>query len=343
MRRGASLDEASPDEGPPRVRPGRNNHGLAWLVLQMVRDGRMQKEVMMRCGRPEWYSEPLTNLVAMFEAPDSPQHDHHYGPATCVEFQRLLVATLLSYGQALCKFGRNETPEARKRNCESVWICGLLLREIASSLMLRQHLKACRVWLSAPSHGGSNMRHYQVYTGFDTAKYPSPDATDPGYEDDDDDEICQDARAGLDQVFLKWIRLQASHFLALGTISRAFGSPLSLSGVSKVPTVSLLAVPPPLPLEVDWKSTVTRLFGSEAGLEAIKVIKRCVIDGKNVPAAWKPARHDHTIRPQVTRHCEALLAALGKYAHGGLIQLGEDDELIQLLQVIFYLCNHDTH
>jgi hypothetical protein len=62
-----------------------------------------------------------------------------YNAATCVEFHRLLLATLLVYGKGLYALNaaRNESVKAIAERCQRVGYAGDLLRQIASSLMLR--------------------------------------------------------------------------------------------------------------------------------------------------------------------------------------------------------------
>jgi hypothetical protein len=134
-----------------------------------VKAGMMRNVIMEKCGRPEWRSEKLTNLVATFKqlgGSGTPiQHDQMYNATTCIEFHRLLLATLLAYGHTLCAL---MVPGNRKQKYLQVWFCGGLLREIASSLMLRQHLDACEPWLFIPIND-SDKKHiqtYQDYTGF---------------------------------------------------------------------------------------------------------------------------------------------------------------------------------
>jgi hypothetical protein len=134
--------------------PNQYNWGLAGLVLKMVKNGAMERFILGPCGRSEWRSEQFTNLVAAFsklKEPDASElHGHMYDTTTCVEFHRLLLAILLAYGHTLCALKNAEGTADLVRLCKQVWHCNCLLREIASSLMLRQHLQTCQGWLSIP-------------------------------------------------------------------------------------------------------------------------------------------------------------------------------------------------
>ena len=76
----------------------------------MVAKGQMQCIVMKqsRC-----IAETLTNLVATFESADKTDAHSHYNASTWVEFHRLLIATLLAYGRALCALKEAKTRQAR--------------------------------------------------------------------------------------------------------------------------------------------------------------------------------------------------------------------------------------
>jgi hypothetical protein len=129
--------------------------------------------------------------------------------------------------------------------------------------MLRQHLATCQKWLDIPVNDKMHLDAYQKYTGFpDECKDPNVD--DPG---DTDDEVDLDGSETIDLVFLKWIRLQVNHWLALGIISRSFGAPSDprVEGPSKVPSVSLLAVRYRKSCPVEpWRTTLKNLIGLPA-------------------------------------------------------------------------------
>ena len=234
----------------------------------MVDLGAMESMIMKACGKLSWSSERLTNLVAMFEqlteagAPE--QHDYMYGPTTCVEFHRLLLATLLAFGNALSAL--NNTPRTSGndwgKKCQHVWFCGSLLREIASSLMLRQHLQTCQKWLSTPINKDEDLKRYKNYTGFPSIGCRNPNADNAAHGDDDD--IFLGGTESLSQVFLKWIRLLVSHWLALGILSRTFGSPSTFSEILPVSLLAVRYLKLPLPLEA-WEITVDTVVGNTPG------------------------------------------------------------------------------
>ena len=296
--------------------PHRNRHNidLARIVLSMANKGQIRSLIMEPCGRPEWRSERLTNLLSTFTQlkHQTAQHHEMYNLNTCVEFHRLLVATLLAYGRAL------STLRDKKDNASfmCVWRCGGLLREIASSLMLRQHLKACAKWLSIPINQTKHLVKYQDYTGFPVRGCKDP-VDDPGLENDAG--MALDGSEALDIVFLKWIRLQVSHWLALGTLSRTVGFPSNQGEL----VLSLLAVDyPALPREVEpWRDTVKNLISrnlnparSYNASDVINFIdayiKRPIKDDQH--PIFKKWHDGYTFT--ATIHCEAALASLAKYA-----------------------------
>jgi hypothetical protein len=91
-------------------------------------------------------SEQLTNLAASFKGGDGV-----YDETTCIEFHRLLVATLLAYGRALFTLSKHQEGSGNiVEKYNRVFICASLLRQIASSPMVRQHLQACQPQLQIP-------------------------------------------------------------------------------------------------------------------------------------------------------------------------------------------------
>ncbi|KIM74963.1 hypothetical protein PILCRDRAFT_14027 [Piloderma croceum F 1598] len=313
------------------LHPNRSNHDLARIVLIMVKRGVMESMIMKACGKPSWSSEQLTNLVAMFtqlKEPGTPQqHDYMYGPTTCIEFHRLLLATLLAFGKAL--FALKDTPRMSGtdwgQKCQHVWFCGGLLREIASSLMLRQHLQTCQKWLSIPINKEVDLKHYQDYTGFPLLVCRNPNTDNPAHDDGGD--ISLDGSESLDQVFLKWIRLLQK-------------------SLSEIPPVSLLAVrfpKSPLPLE-PWETTVDYVVGNTPGqLYNAKDVKNIILSyiqsaqqtQNPLITKWKPAIHGHKIHFDCTIHCESALGSLATYAlQLPFEQIKDYSELKELLQNI---------
>ena len=157
------LDKLEPKASYARHR-NRHNHDLARIVLSMADKGQIGSLIMEPCRRFEWHSEWLINLLSTFTQLNHQTIQHHemYNLNTCVEFHRLLVATLFAYGKALSTL--RDKKDGASFKC--VWQYGGLLQEIASSLMLRQHLKACAAWLSIPINQAKYLNRYQEYTGF---------------------------------------------------------------------------------------------------------------------------------------------------------------------------------
>jgi hypothetical protein len=115
--------------------------------MLMMADKGLIRSLMEQCGRSEWRSERFTNLLSTFaqlNEQNTPQlHLDMYSADTCVEFHRFLVGTLLAFANALFMSSNRQKDDVsgRKEAYKRVWFFGGLLREIASSLMLRQHLK----------------------------------------------------------------------------------------------------------------------------------------------------------------------------------------------------------
>jgi len=109
--------------------------------------------------------------------------------------------------------------------------------------------------------------------------------------------------AEMDEVFLMLIRLQVNHLLALGTLSRAFGSESS-----KIPTVTLLAVqgPSELPKMELWTKTVDKLLnrGPATDLDPAANIQPYPIDARSV----KEAILSHILREAPTGNRHSVIA-----------------------------------
>jgi hypothetical protein len=172
-----------------------------------------------------------------------------YDIATCAGFHQLLVATLLAYGKALCTLheAHNMTKSERSmtedvvEKCGQVWQCGRLLWQRASSRMLRHHLSACRTELHLPINDPIHLTAYRHFTKFQAIE-STADVNDPGSAEDED--VYLDKGETVYDVFLQWIRVQASYWLALDTLSRVFGSH---DRRETVPEVYLVAVKHPNP------------------------------------------------------------------------------------------------
>jgi hypothetical protein len=330
------YEVASPSAPMPKKYVNRNNAELAVLVTSMVEKGQMASVIMERCGRPEFRSEQLTNLVASFRVGGI------YDETTCVEFHRLLLATLLAYGHALIALKeRSEGMESIAHKYDRVYICASLLRQIASSLMLRQHLWASQVLLSVPVTNSIAIGRYKEYTGF-----RSEGCNDYILDGAGSDHLEGGSMSKV-EVFLGWIRRQVAHLLALGTISRAFGVERA-----KIPQLSLVIVQYPQqqqPAMEPWTVTVDKLLDhttsapSEPPLLNAESIKMTILDRTRATMtnqhpvfhSFKGIHLNH--QPafgHAMMHSEMILAAFMTYSQK---ILGETDvDLIGLFQVMFY-------
>ena len=223
-----------------------HNHGLAGLVIEMVRDGTMGSVIMGPSGYSEW---SLAHLVATFgnivtpkQVVPSQDDNGEYDITTCTEFHQLLLTTLLAYGKALCGLLDNSKAETRKstmngmvKKLDKVWQCGHLLWMIVSSWMLHHHLVVCQKDLGLPAHDHSHSYHH--FTNFKPTKSPTDadldkptDANVNTPADINDQDFVEDVKVFLVTgeamyiVFLEWLRVQANHWLALATLSKSFGS-----------------------------------------------------------------------------------------------------------------------
>jgi hypothetical protein len=268
-----------------------------------------------------------------------------YNAATCVEFHQLLLAALLAYGKGLCALNtaRNESVKAMAKKCQKVGYAGDLLRQIASSLMLRQHLSTCEGLLTVPSNDAKHLLEYRGYTGFPHDGRLNP----PG---DDAESAVETSSGALVDVYLMWIHLQVSHWLGVGTISRTFSSPEAAA--SAVPSISLIAVRHPNgPREVEpWQDTVKDLFRQTPpqlySAEEVVDVVISIADQPETPGQhhvfkhWKDIVNGKNTTAKPAIHCEAALASLAKCSHHLPIErLGHNLGLMELLQVTFSLCD----
>lgn len=219
--------------------PDRSNRELAVTVVGMVRDGKMESVIMLPSGHPEWDLTPLITSFGRMNQ-DAPQHEDSgtYDVTICFEFHRLLIATLLAYGRALKSVKEGKSMEDLVQACKHVWICGNLLSKIASSRMLRQHLRACRNLVYIPTYD----RHERYKSYINTPMEDSDSGANADNPDSAVEDIDLEGDETLDEVFLKWVRLQASYWLGLSLLSRTFGSS---NPAHPVPEVFLVAVKDP--------------------------------------------------------------------------------------------------
>ena len=168
------------------------------------------------------------------------------------------------------------------KRCQQVEYAGGLLHQIASSLMLCQHLSVCGGCLSPPSKSAKHLRQYLNYTAF-----PHDGCLDP--PGDDSESAIETSSEALADVYLTWVRLQVSYWLGVSTTSRAFGAPVMAS--SALPSISLIAMRyPDGPCEVEpWQDTVNDLFRQTPAYYNAKQVVDVVTSIANQPE--KPDQH----------------------------------------------------
>jgi hypothetical protein len=220
----------------------RNDRELAVTVTEMVENGQMKMLSQWSGCLDGW---DFTSLVTSFNRMNNVQpheDDGVYDVATCFAFHQLLIVTLLAYGKALGALYKASDKSQRNigdlvTKCGPVWLCGGLLSKIASSRMLRQHLVACKSHLRIPTFDASPA--YRHYTRFPVVDDSRSLVGDPNSAVE---EIDVEGDESLNQVFLKWVCLQASYWLDLAALSRTFGSP---DTAQQVPEIFLLAMKHP--------------------------------------------------------------------------------------------------
>jgi hypothetical protein len=242
----------------------RNNRELAMTVAGMVRDGEMESVIMRLSGRSEWDLTPLITSLGGLKQ-DAPQHKDSgtYDVTTCFDFHQLLIATLLAYGTALRTISthKGKGTKGLVEKCRDARVCGNLLSKIASSRMLRQHLTGCLKFLYVPTYDQRlAYNDYMKSPMEDSDSSANPENLGSAVED-----IDLKGSETLDEVFLKWVRLQASYWLDLSLLSRTFGSS---NPAYPVPEVALVAVKHPIhnidPCSVEpLETTLKDLIGSD--------------------------------------------------------------------------------
>jgi hypothetical protein len=286
----------------------RNNDELAAMVAEMVQTGEMKKVIMLPSGHSEWDFTPLITSFGRMKQ-DAPQHEDSgtYDVTTCFTFHQLLIATLRAFWIALCAL--KKAVDAKKRmkdlvqKSNRVWVCGTLLSKIASSRMLRQHLMACLTFLQTPIYAYREAyRKFTNSTLGDGDSSADTDNADPAVED-----VDLEGSEDLNEVFLKWVRLQASYWLDLSTLSRTFGSS---DPAYPVPEIFLVAVQHPMhninPFSVEpLDTTLEDVIGYDPD-------DRINIDDVLAMIMEKGGReHEYP----GTIHCEVALAVLIVLAH----------------------------
>ena len=169
-----------------------------------------------------------------------------------------------------------------------------------------------------------------------------------------DDQFMEDPRAPADEEYLRWIHLQTSHLLALGTVSRAFSKPSVI-----VPMISLLRVNhPPKPQKMElWTAIIDGMFKqslSRINAFNAKSVKEALCTYTKPPGKPRqPNQHSvytsfypiHSGQPiafgNLTMHCEALLALLRLDTHTQLPK--GQPKVTNLLQVTYLLPDCYAH
>jgi hypothetical protein len=348
----------------------RYNFALGALVVGMEDAGQIESVIMKPCGRPEFHSERLTNLVAAFRetrvlGPSQPRDDGlgEYGKSTCVEFHRLFVATLLSYGRHLEALQHTDEMNGmdRAQKYEQVWICGFLLWRIVSSRMFQHHSRVLRksAFLTLPINDNEEIVRHNNYTGFATRGCQDIAKAEPGC--DTSETVAQEyqrtfkgSSSYMEKVtdaFVKWARLQVSHLSALDALSSTFCSP----STPPPPKVALLAVKCPhfeRELQVEpWRNTLRDLLASTSGAKhlnadsVIMTISHHIDMTKNKVNTNPIFKIFGTATDRITfkgsTHCETLLTSLIKYAEDA--PMANNDFLRALLQVMLSLLNQDPY
>jgi hypothetical protein len=198
LQQGFSFYKRSPTKA--NLPKGRDS-ALGKLLIGMHEKGEIDSVIMSKCGRPELFSERLTNLVAAFKEPPLPLAEEQtdgldvYNWGTCSEFHKLLLATLLAYGRALDELGKLDTairPNRRQKKtelnqteldelgknrdecAEQVRLCGIVLWRIAYSRVLCHHLEVLGMGgvLDQPSATKERVERYRLYTAFSSINCP---------------------------------------------------------------------------------------------------------------------------------------------------------------------------
>jgi len=315
--------------------------GLAKLLMTEM--DQINTILRRRCPKPDMHPEYSGLLAACQSMKGLPQSktdtDNQpedqsglYSKATCVDFHRLLVGTLLAYGHALEKFGRSRQTGVGLLTCaDELWLCATLLWRIAYSHLLTQHMRLLveKNLLFFPINTKEHTRASREYTGFTheftSKRYPIPTHDNVPTHDGDDDESDEIVNGTSLNSALTWIRLQTSHSQACRIITK-FASHAQASV-----RVSLLAVKYPLPqlasnVMNDWQATIRELFSQDAANTALNADKPSYADNvvktldEKIKAALAADRcnsifykfdpSSKTIKYRGNIHCEAALASL---------------------------------
>jgi hypothetical protein len=155
----------------PTVSAWRNDSPLSDRLIQMGGYHLTFPSFLIACQNMQsmpWPSEP--ELLK--------ERSGLYNRATCFEFHRLLLSTLINYGKAhdeLAGAHTNYTEKPNERNlvemarhAKRIWEYGRLLWVIAYSRILEDHLGVLRAkgWLPLPVNEKIQLDRFSSYTGF---------------------------------------------------------------------------------------------------------------------------------------------------------------------------------
>jgi hypothetical protein len=298
-----------------------------------------------------------------------------YTLETCVEFHQFLVALLFTYSKALLQLSEVRKPKSDALDSEvraafeDLWNLSNLLWRVAYSRILRHHLTVLHHGglLNVPV--GTSRSTYEAFINLklvpsgvsssSSDKEPQePDDSSSGGEQEDEDvsHLDVDTQHGdVVTVFLRWIRLHVTQFVALHIVSSFFQKhPKPLIARPHIFDTSLLAVRPPSHTIDSWEATIQNLastvtleckFDAAAVIQHIKDqagMRTASLYGISCPIL--PKFQASTFVHVAAVHCEAALAAAAKYPTLAIKAGGDEvSELLQVLySVIYFLSIHLT-
>jgi hypothetical protein len=359
--------------------PKGRDSALAKLLIGMQERGQIDSIIMSKCGRPELFSEQLTNIIAAFKEMQEPSAEARrdglevYNEETCWEFHKLLLATLLAYGRALDELGKldaairsNPGPKkgelnltemdrlkkSRDKCAEQVRLCGIVLWRIAYSRALHYHAAALRGTLDLPINGEGQLARHQLYTGFSCVVGGWDGG---GAAEDDEFQHIKDESEDVSEVFQEWLRWQVTYWDALENVS----SSARVTAVPQTLKISLASVEYPKPhddLQMEpWRNTVADVLASgfdqpRANVNipkaevVMQTISRYISQQKRKEpgsnSIFDAFQNDKPMKLRLAMHSEATLASLMKYV--GRATGPQTDSAMRLIQVKICLGSHDA-
>lgn len=304
----------------------------------------------------------LPNLSMAFEEilrEGSPQTIAYNTFETCIEFHQLLIALLFTYSKSLSQLVILSDSAEKKTKVNAfveVWNMSHLLWRIAYSRTLRHHLMVLHRsgLISVPVESGRNTYEgFFNFTGLTSPETQSPSSDEnpeenslSGDEPDVDDmnNLNMGTQIGeVVTVYLRWIRLQVTHFVALQIISSFFQKhPKSGRPHKKYVDISLLAVRPPSHIVNTWETLIKDLSTNKFDAEGVIThIKNEADSAQRMGTASLYGRSGSILskfssphfQHRAAVHCEAALAALAKYPTLAIKAGGSD--MLKLLGVLY--------